>query len=759
MLSVDGSKHARGRCSAAGCTCRRFETGECHLPLAGDDPGCDYCDHGRSAHRGVGDACQQAGCACRRFAGPPASDQPSCAYCAHGAAAHRPGGPCTEAACDCTGFMGAAGTAPQAMSVDSVRPDTCQYCDHDPGSHPNRRMCKQPNCNCNGYVGDYKALGRLSIAESLGATGRCEFCDHPAAVHTDLGSVGGCTACSCSDFRLARAPGATAGGTADVVCSCNCLLSAHLHPAPARQQMSAPPPAPLPAAAEQRAPTGPTMGAAVGADGPAPSDQCGSVQRSPHDKSRRKCAIEECIEAAISGQEYCSFEHYAESQRRKAMLEGACSNGALADEQLCAFPDCKRPKWPFFDYCGRTHALEAQRLGYTVKRAADNRPRCMLPGCDQPAYIDERGIYSAFCSRRHMSEAAAKGIDVSAAAQRAGAAVPSPQCLLPGCTCPVAVDRDGNVADFCSVEHQQEAVAKNITPAPRPGVRQRPSGADDLCLMPGCQNKAYVDPSGRMGEFCSKRHRDEAKQKGLQLQRSTKQSKLPKCALPECSRRVFVESDGRMYGFCGKQHAQEGKRRHIVTASAVPDDGSAERCAVPGCKNPQYKESEYCNKTHMAEAKEKGYSAYIRAWDAFEAEVRKQFESTSGGRSIVKLTRSEHAWPPSGKIYKNLATEARTRPKDQRKTIIAFHGTAAQNADGICANGFDASRRARQVYGPGEYFGLAADISLGYCQGGNRILICELLLGKEGVDHQTFNNFIVMKDPKHELPRGWIEFA
>ena len=93
-----------------------------------------------------------------------------------------------------------------------------------------------------------------------------------------------------------------------------------------------------------------------------------------------------------------------------------------------------------------------------------------------------------------------------------------------------------------------------------------------------------------------------------------------------------------------------------------------------------------------------------------------------------------------------------------RNTILAFHGTAEGNIQSICNNGYDPSRRKGQALGPGEYFAVSPGTPLGYCSGGKKILLNELLLGKHGTHHTRQGDIVVMKNPAHDLPRFIIEF-
>ncbi len=112
---------------------------------------------------------------------------------------------------------------------------------------------------------------------------------------------------------------------------------------------------------------------------------------------------------------------------------------------------------------------------------------------------------------------------------------------------------------------------------------------------------------------------------------------------------------------------------------------------------------------------------------------------------------------PGGELFRRYKAKWQSLPQDQRKTCLAFHGTAESNVDSICKNGYDKSKRAGQAYGPGEYFAKSPGISLGYCRG-KKIILNELLLGQAGTHHTQSGDIIVMKDPAHDLPRFVITF-
>ena len=61
--------------------------------------------------------------------------------------------------------------------------------------------------------------------------------------------------------------------------------------------------------------------------------------------------------------------------------------------------------------------------------------------------------------------------------------------------------------------------------------------------------------------------------------------------------------------------------------------------------------------------------------------------------------------------------------------FFGFHGSCEEAIKPICEEGFDPNRRSGQVHGPGEYFGVNADVSHAYCKQGNLMIISFILKG------------------------------
>ena len=72
------------------------------------------------------------------------------------------------------------------------------------------------------------------------------------------------------------------------------------------------------------------------------------------------------------------------------------------------------------------------------------------------------------------------------------------------------------------------------------------------------------------------------------------------------------------------------------------------------------------------------------------------------------------------------------------KTIrLVFHGSPEQNMEAISREGLDPKRRRGQAYGTGEYFGTDVGTSLGYCQGGKKMLVFAVLCDPAGVTNEV----------------------
>ena len=110
---------------------------------------------------------------------------------------------------------------------------------------------------------------------------------------------------------------------------------------------------------------------------------------------------------------------------------------------------------------------------------------------------------------------------------------------------------------------------------------------------------------------------------------------------------------------------------------------------------------------------------------------------------------------PGQPLYERFLAEWQ-RVQDQSVQCV-FHGTAEENIDSICQMGLDPKRRDGQAYGPGEYFGVKANISVSYCKGGKKMLVFAVLKDKSGITHAD-NIMIVVHKPEHQLPLFVVTF-
>jgi len=100
--------------------------------------------------------------------------------------------------------------------------------------------------------------------------------------------------------------------------------------------------------------------------------------------------------------------------------------------------------------------------------------------------------------------------------------------------------------------------------------------------------------------------------------------------------------------------------------------------------------------------------------------------------------------------------------------LQGFHGTHPSCVLSICQKGFDSGRRSGQVYGAGEYFAKCPDVSVGYCRGGDYMLVCRLCLGVESSTEANVDgdhiwvprcSYYVISSPAQVLPLYILRFA
>jgi len=150
-----------------------------------------------------------------------------------------------------------------------------------------------------------------------------------------------------------------------------------------------------------------------------------------------------------------------------------------------------------------------------------------------------------------------------------------------------------------------------------------------------------------------------------------------------------------------------------------------------------------------------------------------QFHRLSAGSSY-KVTKVEYIVnPPLVKQFQQRRLKlAEHMEWNDTRPILAFHGTSETAIDNIVKNNFDFSKIGASTgnmgyYGKGIYFSEYPGYSMGYVRGGNKILLCLILIGnsyktaynvgctlKDGYDSHisTDGNEIVIFQPDAILP-------
>jgi hypothetical protein len=321
------------------------------------------------------------------------------------------------------------------------------------------------------------------------------------------------------------------------------------------------------------------------------------------------------------------------------------------------------------------------------------------------------------------------------------------KCAIQECQNPCFVDPAGTVHECCGITHamehqrrkaieQQKQVIKGVT----------------HCLLPECNRMVWP-----FKNYCGRTHADIGRKRGLEPPAPPPADpSVPKdsslCIIPGCSTKKYSDPSGVTHPYCGKTHAELGKKMNILPTADKQED----QCELPGCKAPRIKEGgrvhEYCCQSH-AQQDAPNRAARILT-DV--ASVKKFLDGFSKLKGYT-ITENQHA-KSGGVLFNHFKQKWNSLPKTQRTTCLAFHGTAEKNISNICQNGYDPKLRSGQAHGTGEYFATTPDIPLGYCKGGKKMLLNELLLGQQGTHHTKHNTIIVMKDSAHDLPRFVVTF-
>lgn len=356
---------------------------------------------------------------------------------------------------------------------------------------------------------------------------------------------------------------------------------------------------------------------------------------------------------------------------------------------------------------------------------------CHLEGCLNRRHVEDNGVVHDCCCFSHAMELQRRKLVISSAKIKGVT-----HCLLPDCEKIV-----WPFMNYCSKTHAQVGVQLGLIPEPGPSGGNSEEKSGDTCYLPGCSEPRCVE-NGVVYPFCTRYHADIAKMKNITVPIPPEE----KCIIPECDKRRYPE-----HPFCGKTHAEEGKTREIY----VTTENAEEQCELEGCTRARKEENgqkhNYCCKEHA----ENDVNASIKT-----KEVIQEWLKTFTNLTIVKLDENPSA-KFGGELLKKFHAAWKGLPWDQRKTVLAFHGTASTNIDSICSQGFDPLKRGQhgQASGPGEYFATDPQKPMGFSSQGKKMLVCELLLGKEGVHHTKYGNVIVVKQSAHELPRFVLQFA
>lgn len=134
--------------------------------------------------------------------------------------------------------------------------------------------------------------------------------------------------------------------------------------------------------------------------------------------------------------------------------------------------------------------------------------------------------------------------------------------------------------------------------------------------------------------------------------------------------------------------------------------------------------------------------------------VQRILQNQARGLRIVDIAENPYS-KPGQPLYNRFVT-AWQEVQDQ-SVVTAFHGTAEENIDSICRTGLDPARRNGQAMGKGEYFGRKANIALGYCKGGRKMLLFALITDKSGLTADK-QNILVIHKPEHQLPLFVVTF-
>lgn len=148
------------------------------------------------------------------------------------------------------------------------------------------------------------------------------------------------------------------------------------------------------------------------------------------------------------------------------------------------------------------------------------------------------------------------------------------------------------------------------------------------------------------------------------------------------------------------------------------------------------------------------------------ADLKTLWEEREGSGEVLEAWRVDNpllAWNFHARRAE-LKRELGRDPDD----LQGYHGTHPTCVLPISQNGFDQSKRSGQVFGAGEYFAKCPDVSMGYCKGGDFMLVCRLCLGVESSSQANIDgdhiwvpssSYYVISSAAQVLPLYIIRYA
>lgn len=242
--------------------------------------------------------------------------------------------------------------------------------------------------------------------------------------------------------------------------------------------------------------------------------------------------------------------------------------------------------------------------------------------------------------------------------------------------------------------------------------------------------------------------------------------------------------NGRGRFVCTRCDGSGVRQQHSTKGSSKGKGNTAKCKSCAGCG---HWSCERCDgKGIFQDPRCRGCLALSRNPRVSDASLKRPEEGmTIASASAAELSVLKKTWADRGgygelvqawKVTNPLRSWAFARKRFQLRKILGeepdelegFHGSAEQNILSICANGFDASRRAGQAFGAGEYFAKSPCVSVGYCRGGGFMLLCRLCLGTQASDAGLGNgdhiwvpgcNYYVIANPDQVLPLYILRFT